>query len=56
MANIPERTYSGSLPPLTIEQTSIREELVYDIGILAGEIGERNIWSYIHLVAAADFI
>jgi Zn-dependent M28 family amino/carboxypeptidase len=56
MANIPERTYSGSLPPLTIDQTSIREELVCDIGKLAGEIGERSIWSYKNLVAAADFI
>jgi Zn-dependent M28 family amino/carboxypeptidase len=56
MVKIPGRTYSGPLPPLTVEQTSIREECVCDVEKLAGEIGERNIWSYLNLVAAADFI
>jgi Zn-dependent M28 family amino/carboxypeptidase len=56
MVKIPGRTYSGPLPLLTVEQISIREECMCDIGKLAGEVGERNIWSYQNLVAAADFI
>ena len=42
--------------PLTVEQTLISKELVCDVGKLASEIGERNIWSYQNLVATADFI
>ncbi len=56
MIKIPGQTYSGPLSPLTVEQKSIREELVCDVGKLASEIGERNIWSYQNLAAAADFI
>ena len=56
MIKIPGQTYSGPLSPLTVGQKSIREELVCDVGKLAGEIGERNIWSYQNLAAAADFI
>jgi Zn-dependent M28 family amino/carboxypeptidase len=56
MVKIPGQTYSGPLPPLTFEQTSIREELVCDISKLASEIGERNIWSYQNLGTAAGFI
>jgi len=44
------------LPPLTVKQASIRDELVCDVGKLASDIGERNIWSYQNLDAAADLI
>ena len=56
MMKIPGRTYSGPLPPLTVEQASIRDELVSDVGKLASDIGERNIWFCKNLAAAADFI
>jgi len=56
MVKIPGRTYSGQLRPLTVEQASIRDELVRDVGELASDMGERNIWLYESLAAAADFI
>ena len=56
MVKIPGRTYSGPLPPLTVEQASTRDELVRDVGELASGMGERNIWLYQNLAATADFI
>jgi Peptidase family M28 len=41
--------------PLSAE-TALREELRTDVQKLAGEIGERNMWHYAQLNAAADFI
>jgi len=56
MIKMPGKTYGGPLPALTAAQASMREELVRDVGKLASEIGERNIWRYQNLVAAAHFI
>jgi Zn-dependent M28 family amino/carboxypeptidase len=53
---MPNKTYAGSLSPLTNEQCTIREAIRYDLELLAGEIGERNIQQYTNLCAAADFI
>jgi hypothetical protein len=42
--------------PLSHEEIALREELRADVQKLAGEIGERNMWHYAQLTAAADFI
>jgi hypothetical protein len=48
--NIPKAT------PLSRDEIALREELRADVQKLAGEIGERNMWHYPQLNAAADFI
>jgi len=42
--------------PLSPDEIALREELRADVQRLAGEIGERNMWHYAQLNAAADFI
>ena len=42
--------------PLSPDEVALREELRADVQKLAGEIGERNMWHYAQLNAAADFI
>jgi peptidase M28-like protein len=42
--------------PLSPDEVALREELRADVQKLAGEIGERNMWHYSQLNAAADFI
>jgi Peptidase family M28 len=42
--------------PLSTDEAALREELRTDVQKLAGEIGERNMWHYVQLNAAADFV
>ncbi len=42
--------------PLSPDEVTLREELRADVQKLAGEIGERNMWHYTQLNAAADFV
>src|SRR5207244_3734003 len=42
--------------PLSSDEITLREELRADVQKLAGEIGERNMWHYARLNAAAGFI
>ncbi len=42
--------------PLSPDEVTLREELRAAVQMLAGEIGERNMWRYAQLNAAADFI
>jgi hypothetical protein len=42
--------------PLSTDEVALREELRASVQKLAGEIGERNMWHYPQLNAAADFI
>jgi hypothetical protein len=42
--------------PLSADEVALREELRAYVQKLAGEIGERNMWHYSQLNAAADFI
>ena len=42
--------------PLSPNEVVLREELRANVQKLAGEIGERNMWHYAQLNAAADFI
>src|ERR1041384_2454019 len=41
---------------LSSDEVELREELRANVQKLAGEIGERNMWHYAQLNAAADFI
>jgi peptidase M28-like protein len=45
-----------STVPLSPDEVALREELRANVQKLAGEIGERNMWHYAQLNAAADFI
>ncbi len=56
MIKMPGKSYAGSLLPLDGSQLSLRDELARDVYTLAAEIGERNIWKYKNLTAAAEFI
>ena len=56
MIAMPGQSYSGPLPPLSEHQIKVRDALYRDIKMLAGEIGERHIWQYENLNAAADYI
>jgi hypothetical protein len=56
MMRMPGKSYSGALAPWTAEETALAEEIRRDVEILAGEIGERNVFAYSGYVAAADFI
>ena len=56
MVKMPGKSYTGPLPPLTDAEGLLRDELVRDVEKLAGEIGEKSVWQYKNLTAAADFI
>ncbi|MBI3469248.1 MAG: M28 family peptidase [Planctomycetes bacterium] len=56
MIRMPQASYSGPLPPLSEQEITLREALRRDVQKLAGEIGERHVFEYQHLAAAADFI
>jgi Zn-dependent M28 family amino/carboxypeptidase len=43
MLRMPGSSWRGPLPPLTAAEAALRDELRRDIGVLAGEIGERNL-------------
>ncbi len=52
---MPEKNIS-SAAPLSSAEIKLRDELIADVRILGGEIGERNMARYSQLNAAADFI
>lgn len=56
MLTIPGQTYAGELPKLSAEQEVIKNHLQQNIQYLAGHLGERNIWHYENLQAAANYI
>lgn len=56
MTDMPGHSYSGPLPPLNEAQQRLRERLRKHISILAGSIGERNLWHHEALEAAARYI
>ena len=57
MFKIPGKSYHGQVPPLTEEQSLLRDKLHKDVGMLAGEIGDRNVSAqYEGLCKAADYI
>lgn len=56
MIRMPGESYQDPLPPLTEEERSLERELRTSVRRLAGDIGERNVFTYDKLVAAADYI
>ncbi len=54
--NMPLRSYSGALPPLSPNEQAIRDDLVTYLNQLAGTIGERNMEHEAKLNAAAEFL
>ena len=56
MTDMPGDSYVGALPPLTAEETVLRDRLERHVEVLAGEIGERNVWRYEALEAASGYI
>lgn len=56
MIRMPGRSYEGPLEPLTPGEVLLRDALRRDVEMLAGQIGQRNIFLPEKLAAAADFI
>jgi Zn-dependent M28 family amino/carboxypeptidase len=56
MVAMPGKSFSGALPPLTAEETQIKNNLTRHISYLAGEIGERNVIAYEPLQKTAQYI
>ena len=54
--DLPGRSYSGPLPPLTQQERVLSRNLKAHVDYLAGEIGERNLSRYAELKAAARYI
>ena len=56
MIRMPEKSFRGPLPALSEDEMLLRERLKEHVTMLGGEIGERNLWHYGELQAAADYI
>lgn len=56
MTHMPGSSHAGPLPPLGAAEAELRDRLGGHIGVLAGKIGERNLWRYEALKASADYI
>lgn len=56
MIRMPRDTFRGPLPPLTDEQHKLERHLRTHVQQLAGVIGERNLFHYQQVVAAANYI
>ena len=56
MIRMPGQSHQGPLPPLTDEQRTLAQELHSHVQMLAGQIGERNVFHHDRLVMAADYI
>jgi Zn-dependent M28 family amino/carboxypeptidase len=56
MIKMPGQSYKGLLPSLTQQEREVEANLRQHIQILAGEIGERNLWQYKALQAGKDYI
>jgi Zn-dependent M28 family amino/carboxypeptidase len=53
---MPGRSWTGPLPPLTDREELIRDHLRRHVAVLAGRIGERNVWRPEAMNAAAGYI
>jgi Zn-dependent M28 family amino/carboxypeptidase len=56
IVQMPGKSHSGPLPPLTSRERLLRGRLEGHVRMLAETIGERNLWHYPALSAAADYI
>lgn len=56
MIRMPGHSHRGKLPSLAIEEAQLRDQMRGHATMLAGVIGERNIFHYSSLQRAADYI
>ena len=56
MSRMPGRSVSGPLQELSVAEALLKERLHGHVDMLAGKIGERNVWQYDNLQRAADYI
>lgn len=56
MLRMPLESYGGPWVPLSPEETALRDALRRDVGVIAGEIGDRNWLVHSRLVEAAAWI
>lgn len=56
MIQMPGKSYSGPFLPLDEQEVELRDRLKAHVEALGGSIGERNVWHYSELEAAADYI
>lgn len=56
MMQMPGHSHKGPLPPLSSDQTALRDRLRGHVTMLAGEIGERNTLHYRALQQSAAYI
>jgi len=54
--NMPGDSHSSVLPPLNSDESLLHDHLEQHVTVLAGSIGERNIWHHSALEAAANYI
>lgn len=56
MIDMPKSSYTGPFQPLSEDEGQVRDRLEKHVSMLAGEIGERNIWHPQGLEASVDYI
>ena len=56
MTGMPGQSHSGPLAPLSDAEVDLRRRLEGHVRVLAGEIGERNVWRPGQLAAAARYV
>src|ERR1043165_7695838 len=56
MCAMPEHSYAGALQPLRADEMTLRDRLRQHVHILAGDIGERQLWRPAALERAAQYI
>lgn len=56
MSRMPGSSFSGEVPELKAGELQLEGQLRSHVEVLAGSIGERNLWKYDNLLLAADYI
>jgi hypothetical protein len=56
MIHMPGRSHKGPLAPLRPDEALLSDRLAQHVGVLAGDIGQRNIWHAVALEAARQYI
>lgn len=56
MITMPGKSYQGELPTLNAVQRQMQGRLQQHVQVLAGDIGERNMFTYDSLLRAAEYI
>ena len=56
MIRMPGKSFHGTAPPFSPDETVLRTELTADVRKLGGEIGERNMVRYPQLQSAALYV